>query len=72
MARVMENHSQYLLPIPDVTSTTTRGFATQVVQLLRFERVESLHLVFGRGPFSDGCRGGRPWLRASLARPVRS
>ena len=25
--------------------------------------VESLHLVFGRGPFSDGCRGGRPWLR---------
>ena len=30
MARVMENHSQYLLPIPDVTSTTTRGFATQV------------------------------------------
>ena len=30
MARVMENHSKSLLPIPDVTSTTTRGFATQV------------------------------------------
>ena len=31
MARVMENHSKSLLPIPDVTSTTTRGFATQVL-----------------------------------------
>ena len=73
MARVMENHSKSLLPIPDVTSTTTRGFATQVVQLLRFERVESLHLVFGRGPFSDGSRGGRPWLlRRSHALCARS
>lgn len=33
MARVMENHSKSLLPIPDVTSTTTRGFATQVHML---------------------------------------
>ena len=28
-----------------------------------FNELESLQLVFGRGPFSDGCRGGRPWLR---------
>ena len=27
---MMENHSKSLLPIPDVTSTTTRGFATEV------------------------------------------
>ena len=33
MARVMENHSKSLLPIPDVTSTTTRGFATEVTFL---------------------------------------
>ena len=35
--------------------------------------LESLHLVFGRGPFSDGCRGGRPWLlRRSHALCARS
>ena len=35
MARVMENHSKSLLPIPDVTSTTPtpRGFATEVTFL---------------------------------------
>ena len=40
MARVMENHSKSLLPIPDVTSTTTRGFATQV-RVLRASRKEA-------------------------------
>ena len=39
MARVMENHSKYLLPIPDVTFTTTRGFATQVLVICYLNQV---------------------------------